>query len=256
MIQAKCVQKFRDKNGKIYGYRLQDLNGQTQDVKPENLKQAISNNQLHVINLKLTSDNRLVDSSEKGLSSSKLGDAPQRPMTQKEMTREMYERQNFNLAMQIVDNTNIVDISHDFIEEGTDSLYNILTTFLNNNDEAEMEMFISHGECVNFKYSFTKSIDNCNTQSYGFEVVSKSINMPDIVAAFNKFEEMYNKYKDSKSYIISANNKEYKFKSLKDTSKQMKNTLANLTAEQKKKLPKKLRSDQVLELMCKPVGDN
>ena len=32
MIQAKCIEKFRDNTGKIYGYRLQDINGQIQDV--------------------------------------------------------------------------------------------------------------------------------------------------------------------------------------------------------------------------------
>ena len=38
MTQLKCIQKFRDDSGKIYGYRLVDFNGQTQDVTPENLK--------------------------------------------------------------------------------------------------------------------------------------------------------------------------------------------------------------------------
>ena len=64
MIQAKCIQKFRDKNNKIYGYRLIDLNGNTQDVNPESLKQAIKNKQIHIVNLTLTSDNRLIDSNE------------------------------------------------------------------------------------------------------------------------------------------------------------------------------------------------
>lgn len=72
MIQAKCIQKFRDKNNHIYGYRLQDINGQTQDFKPENLKQAIINKQINVINLTLTSDMRLVDKSEDKLKSTKL----------------------------------------------------------------------------------------------------------------------------------------------------------------------------------------
>ena len=38
MIQAKCTQKFRRKNGVIYGYRLMDLNEQIQDVQSNNLK--------------------------------------------------------------------------------------------------------------------------------------------------------------------------------------------------------------------------
>ena len=61
MIQAKCIQKFRDKNNHIYGYRLQDKKGQVLDVKPDKLKQAIKNNQITIINLTLTADNRLID---------------------------------------------------------------------------------------------------------------------------------------------------------------------------------------------------
>lgn len=76
MIQAKCIQKFRDKQNKIYGYRLQDINGQVQDVTPENLKVAIKNNQIHVVNLTLTADNRLVDTTEKQLQAKILGKAP------------------------------------------------------------------------------------------------------------------------------------------------------------------------------------
>ena len=65
MIQAKCIEKFRDKNNHIYGYRLIDLNGQTQDIQSDNLKRAIQNGQINVVNLTLTSDNRLVDKTEK-----------------------------------------------------------------------------------------------------------------------------------------------------------------------------------------------
>ena len=73
MIQAKCIQKFRDNSNKIYGYRLQDINGQTQDVKAEELKSAIRNKQIHIVNLTLTSDNRLVDKEpEKQLQNKKI----------------------------------------------------------------------------------------------------------------------------------------------------------------------------------------
>lgn len=41
MIKVKCIQKFRNKQGKIIGYRLQDVNGQTQDILANNLKEAI-----------------------------------------------------------------------------------------------------------------------------------------------------------------------------------------------------------------------
>ena len=77
MIQAKCIQKFRDKNNHIIGYRLQDINGQTQDVQADNLKQAIKSNHINILNLTLTKDGRLVDSSEEVLQDKKLGPAPQ-----------------------------------------------------------------------------------------------------------------------------------------------------------------------------------
>lgn len=73
MIQAKCIQKFRDAKNKIYGYRLIDLAGQTQDVTPDDLKRAIHNKQISIINLTLTSDGRLVDKSpEKQLENKKI----------------------------------------------------------------------------------------------------------------------------------------------------------------------------------------
>lgn len=76
MIQAKCIQKFRNKNNQIIGYRLQDINGQIQDVTPENLKKAILNKQVHIVNLTLTADNRLIDTTEKQLQAKVLGKAP------------------------------------------------------------------------------------------------------------------------------------------------------------------------------------
>ena len=75
MIQAKCIEKFRDKQNKIYGYRLVDLNGQTQDVTPENLKRAIKSGEINIINLMLTSDGRLIDKeTKKATDVPKLGD--------------------------------------------------------------------------------------------------------------------------------------------------------------------------------------
>ena len=76
MIQVKCIQKYRDKNNHIYGYKLIDLNGQTQDVKAENLKRAIKNRQVEVVNLTLTEDGRLMDKTEKVLQTKVLGKAP------------------------------------------------------------------------------------------------------------------------------------------------------------------------------------
>lgn len=64
MVTCKCIQKFRDKRGNIYGYRLKDFNGNIQDVTPDNLKCAISKGHICVTNLKLTSNNKLVGAND------------------------------------------------------------------------------------------------------------------------------------------------------------------------------------------------
>lgn len=84
MIQATCIKKFRDKQGKIYGYRLKDCNGNVKDMESYDLKTAIERHEILVTNLTMTSDYRLIDSSvplhnklfkkEKQLSQSQLLD--------------------------------------------------------------------------------------------------------------------------------------------------------------------------------------
>ena len=61
MVQAKCTEKIRDKNNHIIGYRLIDKNKNAIVVKSNRLKEVIRSGQLDIINLTLTSDNRLVD---------------------------------------------------------------------------------------------------------------------------------------------------------------------------------------------------
>lgn len=56
-----CVWKDRDCRGKIETYRIQDSNGVLTDVKADDLKRMIMSNQIEVVNLKLTSDYRLID---------------------------------------------------------------------------------------------------------------------------------------------------------------------------------------------------
>lgn len=61
MVELKCIEKLRDKHGKIYKYKLIDSLGQSLDITADELKKAIKNEQLRVTNLALTKDNRLVD---------------------------------------------------------------------------------------------------------------------------------------------------------------------------------------------------
>lgn len=61
MVQAKCIQKFKDKHGKITGYLLEDCNKQQLRVSPDQLKMALFSQQIQVTNLKFTKDGRLID---------------------------------------------------------------------------------------------------------------------------------------------------------------------------------------------------
>lgn len=72
MIQVRCIKKYRDKSGRIYGYRLADMDGRVQDVDAEDLKEAIENNLVIVSNLTLTSDRRLIDKKETILQDKKI----------------------------------------------------------------------------------------------------------------------------------------------------------------------------------------
>ena len=72
MIYCECVYKFRDANGVIRGYTLRDTKGNTQNIVPEQLKSAIKSGKISVVNLKLASDNRLVDSGVKHLKDTNL----------------------------------------------------------------------------------------------------------------------------------------------------------------------------------------
>lgn len=64
-MKVKSIKTFRGKGNKIVGYRLQDKQGITCDMSSEELKRAIKIGAIEVVNLTLTSDNRLVSTKEK-----------------------------------------------------------------------------------------------------------------------------------------------------------------------------------------------
>lgn len=63
-IICKQLAKYKDKNGKIIGYRLVDQAGVQTQMKSEDLKAGIKAGNLKVVNLTLTRDDRLVDGAE------------------------------------------------------------------------------------------------------------------------------------------------------------------------------------------------
>ena len=58
---ALCLDKYRDKNGIIIGYKLETMHGFTVTKSAKEVKDYIKNNRVYVVNLTLTSDGRLVD---------------------------------------------------------------------------------------------------------------------------------------------------------------------------------------------------
>lgn len=60
MVQATCLDKYKDNNNVIIGYRIQTDDGKIGDVTSKELKKAIINKQITVSNLRLTKDNKLV----------------------------------------------------------------------------------------------------------------------------------------------------------------------------------------------------
>lgn len=60
-LKLKCLHKYRDKNSNIIGYGLIDIQGKPYKVSSNDLKQAIKQGRVYVVNLTLTTDNRLID---------------------------------------------------------------------------------------------------------------------------------------------------------------------------------------------------
>ena len=74
MNSLKCIDKYRNKHGVIVGYQLIDSEENTFEVSALSLKQEISMGKVHVINLTLTSDGRLIDKVESNETSSAIND--------------------------------------------------------------------------------------------------------------------------------------------------------------------------------------
>ena len=71
IVQFKCIKKHKNKRGNIDLYTLQDVKGNNIEIDASSLKAAIVNNKINVVNLTLTSNNKLVDSNRAGSSSIK-----------------------------------------------------------------------------------------------------------------------------------------------------------------------------------------
>ena len=64
MIKCRCSYKHRNSTDRILWYQIEMLDGTHYNVSPEELKEKIRNKEIEVVNLTLTSDNRLVNSTD------------------------------------------------------------------------------------------------------------------------------------------------------------------------------------------------
>lgn len=99
MVYAKCTEKFRDNTDKITGYMVVDNYGHGKRFKSEDLKGFIRNGKLCITNLTLTSDNRLIDTSDKRYLRKKIGSTPADEMHMKSRTRLMAKNNAYRMRM-------------------------------------------------------------------------------------------------------------------------------------------------------------
>jgi hypothetical protein len=151
MVQVKSVKTYRDKNGKIIGYRIRDLKGQEMDITSDKLKFAIANAQLSVLNLTLTSNNRLI---EKGTGSikdlslfSKQSITSQIPPEQK---KKHYDMKNYN---------NLVDLS--FIDGFSRIIGSVMYLRLGGNIN-----FLKRSHLQDKQLTHFKTTNNAKTRGY------------------------------------------------------------------------------------------
>lgn len=119
MIQVKCIEKLRGRRNNIYGYRIVDSSGQIRDIGAERLKEYIMEGKINVVNLKLTSNNRLVDCNEKQLINTDiLGKDPKITKVEKTETKknacdaESYSEFSELLIEQMIKSLHMEDKKH------------------------------------------------------------------------------------------------------------------------------------------------
>ena len=64
MLELRVIKKLYDNKGKLYAYTIQDTKGNVTNIYSDALKEHIRNRNCIVLNMTLTSDNRLIDKKE------------------------------------------------------------------------------------------------------------------------------------------------------------------------------------------------
>lgn len=180
MIICKCIEKFRDKQGRIYGYKLIDANNQIKDMTSNALKKAINNNQIQVENLKLTSDGRLVD--RKVTNKGFLRDLGSKSIKSREVATACANR-----IASIVNNTASKCVDYNESENELIMWFDIGKVIYNGDDRCKLCV------CINTELKrLTLSldiVDECTTLNYSN--ISLTENIQEDLFAIERFTDIY-----------------------------------------------------------------
>ena len=102
-IICKQLEKYKDKSGKIIGYRLVDTQGNQTQIKSEDLKNQIRTGALKVVNLTLTKDDRLVDGAEQQVKDEELKRAQSIIATIESINVESLQKDDLKLLKRVLD---------------------------------------------------------------------------------------------------------------------------------------------------------
>lgn len=180
IIMAIYTEKYKDKNGRIVGYRIKDTLGRCQDISSKQLKQAMSSNAINILNLKLTVDGRLVD---------------------KAVSAHILKDKN----LQIVSNNSTLEKASRELTEVAKALLELDTeTFYNRNSIIDYADYYCNQAGIEFKYT-EELHDNLDEKLYT-ELRAKIIKAyVKLLQKSSEFIELkINNYEDSKRDLRNA----------------------------------------------------
>lgn len=130
-IICKQLAKYKDKNGKIIGYRLVDSQGNQKDIRQNDLKNAISNGTVKVTNLSLTKNGRLIEIDERRNNVNVEVVEKMNAKTKEKLYNLLEDKSNLFVVVTGPRENEVLEITHDYKEalEKKNDLADVLDTY-------------------------------------------------------------------------------------------------------------------------------
>lgn len=144
-IICKQLAKYKDKNGKIIGYRLVDSQGNQKDIRQNDLKNAISNGTVKVTNLSLTKNGRLIEIDERRNNVNVEVVEKMNAKTKEKLYNLLEDKSNLFVVVTGPRENEIVTITHDYkkaLEEKNDLAEDLNLYDPDPEYEGEFEVYI------------------------------------------------------------------------------------------------------------------